>query len=112
MVGPDSTPPPPPNNTDRRPTILPPPSRPPLSDRPRRAIGIIPPKAKRVFWDMAEFADTFGLTTEQAGDLLRACDPPAAKKIGGRWKTSRELLRRAFPEEWPEMVARLVADDT
>lgn len=35
----------------------------------------------------------------------------AIQRVGGRWVTTRNGLRDAFPEMWTELLMRLPADD-
>lgn len=59
----------------------------------------------RLFWSMADVAVALGWSVESTRDRFRAAG--GAIKIGRLWYTSRGKLRRMFPDDWQDVVARL-----
>ncbi len=75
---------------------------PPPFHSQRDAVGM------RVWFGMADCVRAWRLRdTEAARDRLAQCN--AVVKRGGRWETSRALIRRAFPDDFPELLALLDA---
>lgn len=62
-------------------------------------------KVLRLFWTMSEVAVALGWSVEATRDKFRAAD--GALRIGRLWYTSRGKLRRMFPDDWEDIVARL-----
>ena len=59
----------------------------------------------RLFWSMADVAAALGWSVESTRDRFRAAG--GAMKIGRLWYTSRGKLKRMFPDDWADVVARL-----
>ena len=76
------------------------------SSRPRRGPALDPHSP---WWDLADVARRIRWTTKKTirfFGLVHAC-----VKRGGRWQTSRALIRRGFPDEWPDVIAQLTQGD-
>ena len=72
----------------------------------RKRVALSP---RKIWWGMGEFAKATGLSTEAARERLQKLG--ATVRHGRRLFTTRTLLRRAFPDEWVEIVAALTVDD-
>lgn len=59
----------------------------------------------QVWISMGDLARVLGWSTIRTKRWFRK--NRAAVKRGGRWYTTRSLIRRAFPEEWEEVTSRL-----
>jgi hypothetical protein len=66
-------------------------------------------RTRRIWWTTAEFAAAVGMRTRDARRYLLRCDALRRRGGDGHWETSVSLLRRAFPDDWPEIVAKLRA---
>ena len=67
----------------------------------------LPPR--KIWWGMGEFGRATGISTEAARRKLVTIG--AVTRHGRVLVTSRSLLRRAFPDDWAEIVAALTIDE-
>ena len=65
----------------------------------------IPLNKRKIWWTAAQFGRAIGESTDTA--RKRLADSDALVWMSGRWRTSRALIKKAFPSDWPEVLAAL-----